>query len=321
MEQYSKLATCYGFIAVIIWSNSICLSRSLIEKVGMLTASESIYLLGGMISIFLNWIVRRLNSDGLPIRSCPWHLIVCGIPFVLYNLCLYLAIGLAKNRQQVIEVGLLNYLWPTFTLIFSVLLLKKRTSFLSLPGTTMALSGVLLANIVMNGLRISITELLQNCSDNAVPYLLGLAAAILWGLYSNLTCRFSKESNIYRVPFFLLTTGILLQIVKCVFSEQPTWTNTALVELSFIVFLPTITAYVMWNFAMRCGNMLLVVSFAYFTPLLSTILFGLYLGANLTVGIWGACTLVIAGAWISKSSMKEKMVTVSSNLQINKIKS
>jgi len=296
-----------GFAAVIIWSSAICLTRSLMEKIGMFTTIGTVYLLGGIILILFYWIARRLNPGRIAIRFCPRHMIVCGIPFVLYMLCLYLAVGLAKNRQQVIEVGLLNYLWPTFTLIFSIPLLKKRANFWLLPGTVVALSGILLANIVMSGLRISIFELWINFSNNALPYLLGLAAAVLWGLYSNLARRFSKESNVYSVPFFLLATGILLQIIRCFFQEQSAWTGAAFVELAVMVLFPTISAYVMWDSAMRRGNMLLVVSFAYFTPLLSTILSGLYLGINLTVGIWIACALVIAGAWLSKTSMRDSI--------------
>lgn len=303
--HYNKLDTGFGFAAVLIWAGSICLSRSLMEKVGMFTAAGAIYMLGGMASILFYWIVRRLNPDRVAIRFCRRHLIVCGIPFVLYILCLYLAVGLARNHQQVIEVGLLNYLWPTFTLILSVPLLKKHANFWLLPGTAVALSGILLGSIAMNGLRISIPELWQNFSDNAAPYLLGLAAAILWGLYSNLACRFSRESNVYSIPLFLLATGILLQLIRCFFPELSVWTAGAFVELAIMVIFSSVAAYVMWDAAMRRGNLLLVVSFAYFTPLLSTILSGLYLGVNLTAGIWWACVLVIIGAMVSKNSLKE----------------
>ena len=316
-EHYNKLDTGYGLVAVVIWSSSICLSRSLMEKVGMFTAVGAIDLPAGIISFLFYWIVRRLNPDRPAIKFCPRHLAVCGIPFVLYMLCLYLAVGLAKNRQQVIEVGLLNYLWPTFTLIFSIPLLKKRANFWLLPGTAVALSGIVLANIVINDLRISIPELWRNLCDNAVPYLLALAAAVLWGLYSNLSSRFSKESNVYNIPSFLLATGIVLQIIRCFFPEQSAWNNTALVELAVAVLFPTITAYIMWDFAMRRGNLLLVASFAYFTPLLSTILSGLYLGVSLTVGVWFACALVIVGACISKSSLKEKLTPVPSPINEN----
>lgn len=310
MEQHNnKLSTCYGFTAVIIWAGAICLSRSLMEKVGMFTAAGAVFTIGGMISIIFYLAVRHMDSNRSPVKISPRNLFACGIPFVLYILCLYTAVGLAKNRQQVIEVGLLNYLWPAFALIFSVPLLGKRTSFWLLPGTVVALSGILLANIILSGLHISISEIWRNFSNNALPYVLALAASVLWGLYSNLARRFSKGSNVFSVPFYLLTTGILLEIIRFFSQEHSaSWTATAFVELTVIVLFPTITAYVMWDSAMRRGNLLLVASFAYFTPLLSTIMSGLYLGVPLTSGIWVACALVIAGAWISKNAIQDKKV-------------
>jgi len=307
-ERCNQLNTCYGIVAILLWSSVFCLSRSLMEKIGMFTAAGAIYLLGGIISLLFYRIVRQRNPNCGKIRFSFRHLVFCGLPFVLYMLCLYLAIGLAKSRQQVIEVGLLNYLWPTFTLIFSVPLLKNRVNFWLLPGTVVALSGIVLANIVINGLRLSISDLWVNCSNNAVPYLLGGTAAILWGLYSNLARRYAAEGNVYSVPIFLLATGVLLEIIKCFFPEQSTWSRGALAELGVIVIFPTIAAYVMWDSAMRRGNLLLVASLAYFAPLLSTMVSGLYLGVRLTGGIWIACCLVMVGALISKMSLKEKAV-------------
>lgn len=304
MEQYRKLNTFYGLLSVIIWASTICLSRSLMEKVGMFTAAGTIYLLSGIISLLYYWIVRRCSSNTLAIKFSPLYLVVCGTPFILYILCLLFAIGMAKNSRQVIEVGLLNYLWPMFTLILSVPLQKKRATWWIIPGTIVALSGVMLANIIINNLQINFLDFWVNFKGSMLPYLLGFSAAILWGLYSNLACRLSTTSNVYNIPLFLLSTGILLLIIRCFLTEQSTWNGVALVELITIVIFPTIAAYVMWDSAMRRGNMILIVSLAYFSPLISTVLTGLYLGVDLTIGLWIACSLVIIGAWISKNSIK-----------------
>jgi drug/metabolite transporter (DMT)-like permease len=232
-------------------------------------------------------------------------MVVCGAPFILYILCLLFAIGMAKNSRQVIEVGLLNYLWPMFTLFLSVPILKKHATLWIIPGTIVALSGVMLANIIINNLQINFLDFWVNFKGSMLPYLLGFSAAILWGLYSNLACRLSTTSNVYNIPLFLLSTGILLLIIRCFITEQSTWNGVAVVELITIVIFPTIVAYVMWDSAMRRGNMILIVSLAYFSPLISTVLTGLYLGVDLTIGLWIACSLVIIGAWISKNSIKQ----------------
>jgi drug/metabolite transporter (DMT)-like permease len=49
-----------------------------------------------------------------------------------------------------------------------------------------------------------------------------------------------------------------------------------------------------------------VTSFAYLSPIFSTILTGFYLGVSLVTGVWIACALVIAGAVICNLSMKKQ---------------
>ena len=41
--------------------------------------------------------------------------------FVSYEICLALSVGLAGSRQQAIEVGMVNYLWPSLTILFAIL--------------------------------------------------------------------------------------------------------------------------------------------------------------------------------------------------------
>ena len=54
------------------------------------------------------------------------YLIGCDAPFLSYMIALFLAIGLATDHQQALEVGLLNYLWPTLTILLSLLILKRK---------------------------------------------------------------------------------------------------------------------------------------------------------------------------------------------------
>jgi drug/metabolite transporter (DMT)-like permease len=66
---------------------------------------------------------------------------------------------------------------------------------------------------------------------------------------------------------------------------------------------PTFLAYTFWDRAMRKGNIILVASFSYFTPLLSIIISSLYLQVVIKNNLWIACGLVIVGAVICKFSI------------------
>ncbi len=68
---------------------------------------------------------------------------------------------------------------------------------------------------------------------------------------------------------------------------------------------PTILAYTFWDTAMRRGNMILVASLSYLTPLLLIIIGSIYLGVGTGWHLWLGCLLVIVGSFASKLSIEE----------------
>ncbi len=61
---------------------------------------------------------------------------------VAYELCLALSIGYSENSRQAIEVGMVNYLWPSFTMIATVVFTSQKANWLLLPGIIIAMLGV-----------------------------------------------------------------------------------------------------------------------------------------------------------------------------------
>jgi drug/metabolite transporter (DMT)-like permease len=68
---------------------------------------------------------------------------------------------------------------------------------------------------------------------------------------------------------------------------------------------PTFLAYFFWDQAMRRGNIVLVATLSYFTPLLSVFISSLYLQITIDIRLWVASILVVIGAIISKYSILE----------------
>ena len=114
----SKVATFLGLLAIVLWGSSIALVRSLQESVGVLTGACWVCLLSGTIGT-MALLLRRDRRQGLMQLSRPYWL-GCGGMFVAYMVCLYMAVGLAGERRDVINVGIINYLWPGLTLILSI---------------------------------------------------------------------------------------------------------------------------------------------------------------------------------------------------------
>jgi len=290
--------TLAGFAAILFWSTSVPLARGVSEKLGHLHAAALIQLIGGLLG--LAFAARQRGYAGrvraLPIK----YLFVCGALFVSYMFFYYYAIGGVTERSQVLETGLLNYLWPALTLLFSVPLLKKRARAGLVPGMVMALAGVVLA--VNHGSLSGASELFLNLCGGSLFHLSALSAAVVWGLYSNFSRRFAGAEEEGAVPLFMIASFLVIFPLTFLFPETPRWSPAAAGELVAISLFSAL-GYVLWEAAMRNGDMVLVSSASFFTPLLSTLLSGWYLGVPVGAGIWAACAFIIIGAVICRRSI------------------
>ena len=293
--------TVQGIFAILFWSSTIAFSRSLAEKLGTLTAASYIFLLAGGFSCTYIIISRRLQTILHVSRA---YLFGCGALFVVYMASLYLAIGTASNRLQVLEVGLVNYLWPSLTLVMAAPILGRKTRVTLIPGCLLASGGVLLASARSSA---SWEAFVGNLAGNWSPYLLAFVAALCWALYSNLTRRWAGEAESGAVSLFLLMSGLVLVGLHVLFPERTQWTSQSILELAYMAIFPTILAYTFWDTAMRRGNVILVASLSYLTPLLSIIIGSIYLGISAGRHLWAGCFLVIAGSLICKLSVEETL--------------
>lgn len=282
--------TLCGGLAIVLWSTTIALVRSLSEQLGPLTAAAAVYLVGGGLSLVAGRGTARF-------RSLPrLYLLGCGGLFVLNMISLTQAIGLSVDRVQVLEIGMVNYLWPSLTILFSLVLLQGRARWLLLPGTALALAGVFL--VLTQGAEVSWTSLAHHLAGNPPAYLLGLVAAVSWALYSNLTRRWSPVGSGGGASLFMLATAGLLLALRLGASEETVWTFKAMAEVLFLG-TATATAYVCWERAMRHGDVVLVAACSYFTPLLSTLVSCLYLGITAGVQLWLGAAAIVCGSLMS----------------------
>jgi drug/metabolite transporter (DMT)-like permease len=293
--------TLYGLLAILLWSTTVALIRSLAERIGPLTAASSIYLLGGALSL------ARIGCSGLlkhQIRGLPRsYLLGCGALFALYMFSIYLGIGLASSRLQALEIGLLNYLWPALILVFSVFLLDKRAHLLLVPGTLVSMLGVFL--VLTQGTSISWSSFWRNVASNLPAYALGLTAGVSWALYSTLARRWAGPQSGGGIPFFMMATGLLLLGLRLFHQEQSQWSSRAVSEMLFMS-VATLAAYASWDRAMRKGDVVLLGACSYFIPLLSTLVSCLYLEIAPELNLWLGCGAIILGSLISWASVSDR---------------
>ena len=297
-RESSTGATLLGLLAIAFWSTSIAFARTVAEQLGTFRGPGAVYLAAGMLGCGVLLATGRMGA--VLRKASRRYLVVGGGLMLAYSLLLYLAIGLARTREQIVAVTVANYLWPSLTLLFSVPLLGwKARPVLLAAGSTLGIAGVALA-VGADGLRPQAAIPLASHATTTLPALL---AAVAWGLYSSLSRRWGGESPHGAMPLFLLLTGAVLFAISCLAAERPAWNGRALAEAAYMAVFPTLLAYVFWDTAARRGDLSLVAASSYLTPLLSVGVSSLYLGLSIRPLQWLAGALVVAGAALCRRSI------------------
>jgi drug/metabolite transporter (DMT)-like permease len=298
-----KKQTGLGILAILLWSTNIAFARRLAEALGVFTSGTVIFLLGGILATAILMISQKTFSVWK--NSSTRYLIGCGIFFVINTVTLQLATGLAANHTQVIIVGILNYLWTALSLIFSIWVFGFKPRWYLGVGIVLAMVGMGLA--LAQDLHLVPGESWFT-PQTILVYGLALLAAVTWGLYSNFSRKWTKPEEPGMVPVFLIFSGLAMGAMRLFFPEQSAITLSSGAQLAYMVIFPTILAYVFWDSAMRKGQMILVVSLSYFTPLFSTIVSSIKLGTPLAPQLFLAAMFIMAGAVVCKLAIPEKPV-------------
>ncbi|KHT23250.1 aromatic amino acid DMT transporter YddG [Pectobacterium carotovorum] len=278
-------ATLTGLLAIVLWSTSVGLIRSLTEALGPI---------GGAAMIYSTSTLCLLAFYGLPrIKTLPRiYLFAGGAMFVCYEIFLSLSIGLADSRMQAIEIGMINYLWPSLTILFSLFINQQKSRFLLWPGLALALGGIIW---IMKGESDWTPELLwNNVLANPLAYSLAFSAALTWALYCNITKRYGQGKS--GVSLFFLITALILW-TQYSFSAESAISLTLPSSLQLLFMgASTALAYSAWNAGIQHGNLTLLATASYFTPVLSTLLAALWLNITPAISFWQGVAMVTAGS-------------------------
>ncbi|MEG3113084.1 aromatic amino acid DMT transporter YddG [Pantoea sp. T14] len=279
-------ATLIGFTAILLWSTTVGLLRSVSEAFGATGGAALIYSTTALLLCF----TRGIPNIGAMPKAYLWG---GGALFVGYEISLALAIGLASNRNQSLELGMINYLWPCLTIILAIPFNQQRFRLWLWPGLALSLLGIIW---VMKGQSAgSPVLLLNNLSSNPLAYALAFIAAIAWALYNNITRRYSRGTN--GVTLFFMMTALALWL-KYVFDAQSAPLHFGLRPLLEVLFMGTSTAiaYSAWNHGIQHGNLTLLATASYFTPVLSASLASLWLGLTPALAFWQGVLMITLGS-------------------------
>lgn len=250
----STQATLIGLFAPICWGMSVSLVRGIAEGFGMAQGQFFLYCVATICVFFI---------VGLPdFHRIDKRYLYFGIPTAnLSSLSFCRAIFTSSGGAQTMEVGMVNYLWPSLTILFAVLFNGVRTRWWLYPGLLVAFGGII---VILSGDKgFSLTEFVVRFAENPVSYLLALVAAVTWAGYSSMTRAWGNGIN----PSTIIFAGIAVGM-----------------------------AYVVWTLGMSKGNITVLAAASYFTPVLSCVFATFWIGAELNSSFWMGVVLVVVGS-------------------------
>ncbi|WP_228533581.1 aromatic amino acid DMT transporter YddG [Pseudomonas sp. UFMG81] len=280
----ARNATLCGLAAILLWSTASGLIRSVSQHFGAIGGAALIYSLGALLLLVL------LGRPRLR-KASPFYLVTGSALFVTYEICLSLALGYALDSTQAIQLMVVNYLWPSLTVLLAIVMNRQPARWYIVPGTALALLGILW---VVGSDGLALHSVLANVHSNPLGYGLAATCAVSFALYCNVTRRYADGQN-HVTLFFLLTAGVLW--VKYTFSPEalPAFTSGASLEL-LAAGLAMAGGYALWNLGILRGNLTLLATASYFAPVLSSAFAALWLGAHLALQFWQGALLVTLGS-------------------------
>ena len=289
-----RAATACGLVAILLWSTASGLIRSVSELFGPIGGAALIYTLGAALLVVLLGRPRLRHASR-------FYLVVGTSLFVAYELSLSLALGFALDNTQAIQLGIVNYLWPSLTVLLAIVMNKQPARWFIVPGTALALFGIIWV-VSTDGL--SLPSIIANVQSNPLSYSLAATCAVTFALYCNITRRYANGES--HVALFFILTALVLW-VKYAFSSEslPPFELRGSLEL-LAAGLAMAGGYALWNIGILRGNLTLLATVSYFAPVLSSAFAAAWLGAHLTLQFWQGALLVTIGSLICWQATRER---------------
>lgn len=290
-----KNATFIGLIAIVLWSMIVGLVRGVSEILGPAGGAAMIYSLASVLLLF---------TVGFPkINTIPRSYLFWGSAFfVAYEVCFVLAIGYANSSTQAVEVNIVNYLWPSLTILFSIMFNNQKSTPLVIPGLIISLLGVCWVLGGDKGLDWGSME--ANVRSNPIAYSLAFVGAFLWAIYCVLTNKISGGKNGITL-FFMLTALVLWVNYFVTGGGKMLYSHNLAIQLAMAA-IAVGCGYAAWNIGILYGNVTILSGASYFTPIFSSLLSALLLQTTLPLSFWQGALMVSIGSTLCWYAMRAK---------------
>ena len=249
-----RVATLAGMLAIAMWSSLALLTTvtANLPPFQVLALCFGFAVVGGSL-----WLTGRRRGFSVLRQPLPAFLLSLVALFAYHALYL-----MAFRLAPVVEVNLINYLWPALIVLFAALLPGGRLRAVDVIGCALAFLGVLL--LVTQARALAFTP------GAAMGYLAALTAAVIWAAYSVLNRRYAGVPSAAIIGP-CAAVAILAAIVHLVREDSIAPTTGQWIALGAMGLGPTGLAFLLWDRGTKAGDLPLLGTLSYAAPVLSTL--------------------------------------------------
>ena len=293
IEQHTKSkANITGFGAILLWGGLALLTacNSRIPTFQLTAMAFFIAFLAGAIAFI------RTGCNFSVLRQPP-RVWINGILGLFGYHALYF---MAMRSAPAVEANLINYLWPVLIVLFSAFLPGEKLRPRHVLGVLLGFCGVAVLLSRGGALRLDARYL--------PGYLLAMACAVVWAVYSVLSRKFSNVPTLLIGAFCGATA--LLSLLCHLLLEETVWPYPA--EWLTIMLMglgPVGLAFYAWDAGVKHGDLRLLGTLSYIVPLLSSVLLVCFGKAQFSWNLLGACVLIVAGSLVSAFGVRRRKRT------------
>jgi len=290
-------ATLFGLFPVLVWGIAVPVFRLVQDEIGLF-AIALLFLGTGILSALNQY--ARLKK--FPTRRMLQNPMLYGrwLFFVMHEGLFFIGISLIKTEHMPFAI-LVNYLWPTAVIVCSVLIagIKITRWHAFITGSLIVVASLALEIVGPEGL--STTNLFADRSE-CIGYAIIFIGAIAWGLYSALSRRGGDAAGGSTVtPLFQLTVGLIVMAVFLPTMDATLQKLTAAnMAMMFLYSLTQFVAYLLWDYSVRYGSIVVLSLMSDFIPWLSLLTASLLLGVDIGQKTVISAISLVTGAIITR---------------------
>ncbi|MBI3992019.1 MAG: EamA family transporter [Candidatus Lambdaproteobacteria bacterium] len=242
---------------------------------------------------------------GRPLPPWPgWRVALLGVYGIWgFHTLLVLALSLAPQ----VPANILNYTWPLWIVLLGALLPGQRLRQPMLLAALLGFAGVMaVIGGGWPGAPAADDTLPVGSPSALVGLLLALCAGFCWGSFSVLLRGRVPPRRQYMGLFCALSAGVAALVLAL---RGGPWTVTPaqMGLLAYLGLVPLGASFLLWEYALKGGNVQVLGVLSFFTPLLSTLLLALVGGEPPGLSALAGLALILAGSALAAWSGRTRL--------------